>query len=443
VLEDLAEYCTEALAEHDCASVSVAVARGGRTVRQEAYGWADTAARRPATPGTAYRLASVTKAFTATAVCLAADRGLLDLDAPVPGRYGEPYPTVRQLLRHRGGFGAHYAFHYGPGDSPVDPADYLLPLRPPGTAFEYSNLGYHLLGGVLEQATGRPLAAYLRGEVFEPLGMVDTHLGADYPGGAPTAERYTPDGRRYPRCSSRHPAAGDGWATAADLVRFAEGYHSLLRPATAAAVLDPLPIDAALGYGLGRVVSAGPGPRVLSHGGGMGGVATMMISVPEHGLSLAVLCNSTNKAARDAILAHLMAELAPGGGPADYLVGFGEPAEPFAVPAGEWAGAVRTPQGEVPLTVRVLARDQGVEVELASTGDRARAAAAASASWDLRVSVPLRLPTPDAQLAGPLLGLELRLADGDLAGVARCYGPGDATGFLGGFLSLPCRLAAR
>nr|WP_245985192.1 serine hydrolase domain-containing protein [Streptomyces tateyamensis] len=235
---DLAAYCAEALAEHDCASVSVAVAEGGEIVRQEAHGWADTAGRRPATPQTVYRLASVTKTFTATAVCLAADRGLLDLDAPVPGPYGDPAPTVRQLLQHRGGFSTFYAFHYGPGESPVDPADYLLPLRPPGTGFEYANLGYYLLGRLLEQATGTVLDQYLRREVFEPLGMADTHLGADYRGSAPTAVGYTRDGRPYPRTSTRHPGATAGWSTATDLVRFAEGYRSLLRPGTAAAAVD-------------------------------------------------------------------------------------------------------------------------------------------------------------------------------------------------------------
>ncbi|MFE0463760.1 serine hydrolase domain-containing protein, partial [Kitasatospora sp. NPDC058965] len=398
----LADFCTEALAAHDCPSVSVALVEGGGPVRRAAFGLADTAHRRAATPETVYKLGSVTKTFTATAVCLAADRGLLDLDAPVPGRYGDPAPTVRQLLGHRGGFGAFYAFHYGPGDSPVDPADYLVPLRPPGTGWEYANLGYYLLGRLLEQATGRPLAGYLRSEVFEPLGMVDTHVGADYAGHAPTAERYTVDGRAYPRCSTPHPGASDAWATATDVLRFAEGYRSLLRPETAAAMLDPLPIDAAMGYGLGWQVSTGPGPRVLGHGGGGGGTAAMMLTVPERGVSLAVLCNSTAKTARDAVLDRLMTELVPGSRPADYLANFAEPAEPLALPAGAWAGAVHTPKGEVPLALEVLT-DGRVTVELA-TGARATAPAAASARWALRVQLPLQLPTPDAELAGPLLG---------------------------------------
>nr|WP_245985193.1 hypothetical protein [Streptomyces tateyamensis] len=187
----------------------------------------------------------------------------------------------------------------------------------------------------------------------------------------------------------------------------------------------------------------------------MGGAAAMMLTVPERGLSLAVLCNSTDKAVRDAVLDRLMTGLVPGSRPADYLVGFDAPAEPLTLPAGEWAGTVDTPQGAVPLRLRVLTRDR-VEVELPSVGARAVAPATASARWALRVQVPLQLPTRDAELAGPLLGLELRAGgtavggaavggaagSAELVGVARCYGPGDATGYLGGFLTLPCRLGA-
>ena len=101
-LGGLDEFCTQALAEHGCASVSLAVVEGDRPVLTRAYGLADVADQQPATPETVYGLASVTKAFTATAVCLAADEGLLDLDAPIPGSYRWTAPTPRQLLRHRG-----------------------------------------------------------------------------------------------------------------------------------------------------------------------------------------------------------------------------------------------------------------------------------------------------------------------------------------------------
>jgi CubicO group peptidase (beta-lactamase class C family) len=251
---------------------------------------------------------SLTKPITATAVCLAADEGLLDLDtpvAPVPGRHRWPAPTPRQLLQHRGGFGAHYDFHFGAGEPPIEADRYAVLYRAPGSAFEYANLGYGLLGRMLEAAGGQELGEFVRGRVFGPLGLGGGGLGSVYPGPGPAAVGYTVDGRPYPVCRSSHPGAFQGWASAAELALFTQSYERLLKPETAIAVRDALPVNDHLGYGLGWCVSWGGGegrPVVQSHGGGGGGVATMAITLPERRLSVVVLSNCTNKAARDAIV---------------------------------------------------------------------------------------------------------------------------------------------
>lgn len=207
-LDGLDEFCTKALADHGCPSVSVAIAEHDELVLARAYGWADTAARRPATPETIYGLASVTKAFTATAVCLAADEGLLDLDRPISGVSEGTAPTPRQLLRHRGGFPAFYNFHYEAGPVPIDIDRYRTLVREPGTGFEYSNLGYRELGRLLESVTGREPGGHLRERIFEPLGLSSFGYGPDHPGPGPVAERYSAGGRAYPTCFSSHSAAG-------------------------------------------------------------------------------------------------------------------------------------------------------------------------------------------------------------------------------------------
>ena len=250
MLDRLDEYCTEALAEHGCPSVSVAVAERGEVVLTGAYGLADVAGGRAATPDTVYGLASVTKPITATAVCLAADEGLLDLDAPVPGDFRWPAPTARQLLRHRGGLGAYYAWDYGDGERPIDADRYTVLYRRPGTGFAYANLGYRLLGRLLEAATGQELGAFVRERVFEPLGLTGCHVGRTYPGPAPSAIRYTVDGRAYPDYDCGHPGATLGWAPAGELALFAQSYERLLKPDTAAAVRDAMPINEHVGYGL-------------------------------------------------------------------------------------------------------------------------------------------------------------------------------------------------
>ncbi|MFI6284675.1 serine hydrolase domain-containing protein [Streptomyces sp. NPDC051018] len=443
MLDGLRKHCAEALAGHGCPSVSVAVAERGEIVLAEAYGLADLATGRPATPGTAYALASVTKPFTATAVCVAADEGLLDLDAPVPvpGESRWSGPTVRELLRHRGGFGAHYDFHDGGGERPVDTGRYAVLFREPGSGFEYANLGYRVLGHVLEESSGQGLGEFIRHRVCEPLGLGSWHLGPSYQGPAPVAVRYTADGRPYPpRCATGHPGASEGWATATDLALFAQSYERLLRPPTAAAVRDAVPYNARLGYGLGWNVSYGDGPVVRSHGGGMGGVAAMLVTVPEQRLSVAVLSNGTGKAARDTVVRYLLDTLVPGY--TDELIApvIDDPARPMTLPPGIWAGLITTPEAPVPLTLEILA-DHRVEFRL-NGGAPATAPALASRAWDLRTSLDLQLPTADARISSPGLGLELRLGRGRLTGVARAFKNGDAEGWMGNFLSHPCELTA-
>lgn len=439
MLDGLAEYCTKALGEHDCPSVSIAVARRGEVVLERAYGWADIEDRRAATTATAYALASISKAVTATAVCAAADDGLFGLDDPVPGPDGEPAPTVRQLLQHRAGVGAYYDFHYADTPRPIDSDRYQVRFREPGSGFEYANLGYHRLGRLLERAGGRSLADCLREWVFEPLGMADTHLADRYPGSAPIARRYTPDGRAYPPvASSGTPAASSVWTTAADLARFGHLAPSLLRPETAAAAVAGLPITEHVGYGLGWIVSTGPGPQIRSHGGGMGGVAAMLIAAPEQELSVAVLTNSTNKAARDAIVEHVMTELVPGYRTEQITPFAADPARPLTLPAGSrWAGKVATADGELPIGIEVLTENQ---ISFAIGGEAVTAPAGAHAEIGLRAVAELQLPTADARVNSPLLALELNEVDGRLVGRATACKAGDGTGWLGNFLPHRCEL---
>lgn len=439
-LDRLDEFCTQALAEHGCASVSVAVAERGELVFARAYGQADLADRQSATTETVYGLASITKAFTATAVCLAADEGLLDLDVPIPGCFRWTAPTPRQLLQHRGGFPAFYNFHYGAGPLPIDIDRFSTLVRKPGTDFEYSNIGYRELGRLLEAATGQDLGAYLRERIAKPLSLTSFGYGPVYDGALSVAQRYSADGRAYPTCHSGHSAAGAGWATAGDVALFARTGSQLLRPATVAAMYDAVPINEHLGYGFGRIVSHGTGPVIRSHGGGMGGVAAMMIEIPERELSVAVLSNSTNKAARDAIVNHLMGVLAPGFH-SDQLNPVTERTRPMALAQGEWAGEISTVEGDIPLRIRISAGSQ-VEVRLAD-GPPVTAPAVASQRWDLRAAAPMQLPTADARVNSPSLALELRVDQNGLVGRVTAFKDGDRDGWLGAYLVHPCVLRSR
>lgn len=436
-MDGLEEFCTAALRQHGCASASVAVVEHGEVVFAEAYGLADRETGRAATADTVYGLASITKSLTATAVCVTADQGLLDLDALLPGEYsGAAAPSIRQTLQHRGGFGGHYDWHYGEGESSIPTSWYAGRLyREPGSGFEYANLGYHALGSLLGD-----LDEQIRARVAEPLGLGSLRVGPEYGGTGPTAVRYTVDGRAYPVCRSGHPAAGDAWATATDAVLFAQNCATLLEPDTAAAVYDAVPIGPAQGYGLGWSVSTGAGPVLYSHSGGMGGIANMVVQVPEREFAVAVLTNSTGKAARDAILHHALGRLAPDFDPAG-LSSLPDTSRPMTLSEGSWTGRIQTREGDLPLQLGILA-DRQVRVRLDDVGT-ATAPANASATWDLRTLVPLQLPTADARVDSPLLVLELGLRQGKLAGAARALKSGEGDGRLGNYLSHPCELVPR
>lgn len=176
---------------------------------------------------------------------------------------------------------------------------------------------------------------------------------------------------------------------------------------------------------------------IRSHGGGMGGISAMMIEIPERELSVAVLANSTNKAARDTIVDHLVGVLAPGFH-SDQLNPVTEQTRQTTLAHAEWAGEICTAEGNIPLWIGILA-DSQVEIRLAD-GPPATTPAIASQRWDLRVAAPLQLPTADARLNSPSFGLELRLEQDRLVGRAIAFKDGDREGWLGAYLIHPCEL---
>ncbi|MCS6986055.1 MAG: beta-lactamase family protein [Sphingomonadaceae bacterium] len=153
-------------------------------VHLEAMGLADVATGRPVTIDTAFRIASMTKAFTARVVLELAAEGRLDLDDPavryVPelGRWA-PDVTVADLLHHTAGFVTDDP--WADRQQPLPEAEFTRLLaagvpfnRPPGTAHEYSNLGYAILGRILTNLEGRPYQDEIAQRILRPLGMDST-----------------------------------------------------------------------------------------------------------------------------------------------------------------------------------------------------------------------------------------------------------------------------
>src|SRR4029453_8836845 len=151
-----------------------AIAQDGRLVHVKGAGVQDVDTKRPVNADTLFRIASMTKAFTALSILKLRDEGKLALDAPVetyvPELRGWKYPTddspkirVRELLTHTAGFVTDDP--WGDRQTPLPEDDFTRLLRdgvpfmrPPATAMEYSNLGYALLGRIVANVSGQPYA---------------------------------------------------------------------------------------------------------------------------------------------------------------------------------------------------------------------------------------------------------------------------------------------
>ena len=166
------------------------VVADGRLVQVKGFGVQDTASNRPVTPDSLFRIASMSKAFTALAILKLRDQGKLSLDAPaelyVPEMKGWRYPTtdspkitVRNLLTHTAGFVEDNP--WGDRQQVVPEAEFSTMLaagvpfaRAPGLAMEYSNFGYATLGRIVTNLSGMPYQQFIRREIMAPLGMGST-----------------------------------------------------------------------------------------------------------------------------------------------------------------------------------------------------------------------------------------------------------------------------
>lgn len=286
------------------------VAREGRIVFRSAYGLADRENRTPNMPDTRFRIGSMNKMFTATAVLQLVGQGRIDLDSPL-GRYLADYPnqelastvTVRHLLTHTGGTGDIFTPEYFERRLNVrEPRDYLdlygsreLEFEP-GSRFSYSNYGFILLGVIIESTAVRSYYDYVREHIFLPASMQDTdslpeednipHLSTGYVGPDWVSNRDTLPWRGTP--------AGGGYSTVGDLFRFAEALSKgqlvedrLLAAMTrvqASAEGEP----PGTGYGFGMRILQDGG---FGHSGGAPGMNGALLVFPASDTVVAALAN--------------------------------------------------------------------------------------------------------------------------------------------------------
>ena len=292
---------------------AMALVRRGEPLFAGCYGLADLEWRRPVTPTTVFRLASLSKPFTALTVLLLEQDGLLDLDAPI-GEYLPGYPAhaaevrVRHLLTHTSGIpnftrqsdfdGKASRIDHTDGDVLARFA--ALPLEfEPGSRYAYCNSGYRLLDMIAAGVSGAPYADVLAERVLTPAGMHDTRVLSDEAIVPERARGYHngPDGFvNAPYLSMTIPGGAGGLgSTLEDLLRFDRALRegTLAGAALQRRLFTPVRLSGgrAEDYGLGWVFNTYRGRRLVYHDGGIEGFASLYVRVPDEDLSIIMLTN--------------------------------------------------------------------------------------------------------------------------------------------------------
>lgn len=452
--ENARKYIRRVMAERDLPSVSVAVARNGEVLWEEAFGWADRERRVQATPHTMYSLASISKPITATALMILAERGEIDLEEPVNRYLGvgqirglaaaADQATVRRVLSHTSGLPLHYQFFYEDENQlPPSPDEtisrYGIVTYPPGRQFQYSNIGYGVLDHVISRASGTSYAEFVRTEVLVPLELTRTSVGIGPGLEAYAATRYGEDQRPLPFYVTDHPGASALYSSAHDLVRF--GMFHLGDDGGARPVLGDdtrqrmqhleTPGASSDGYGLGWFVGGEFGYRKVWHTGSMPGVSTILALYPDEDVAVVVLMNALATDLRYTISREIAAAVIPGYSKdrASATDGSSAPAETddggtLRPLAGRWEGVLKTWVGDHTFALTV---QEGGDVHVELQGQLAALLNDASFSaGQLTGQFAGDVRTPDAMRGPPhYVFLNLRL-EGD-----RLYGQASARTYTG------------
>jgi CubicO group peptidase (beta-lactamase class C family) len=291
---------------------SVLVIQDGKIALKAGYGYADIRARIPVDPDrTRFRVASISKLFTATAVMQLAEQGKLNLSADVntylagfkiPPTYPEPV-TLANILTHTAGFDDQYVGLSAPLSTMIEPlGQYLsrtMPPRvlPPGKMFSYSNHGMALAGHIVESVSGQEFGAYVQQNIFAPLGMASSTFGVPYPLPQDIAVPYFKGGKEegFTRAELdrvRGGPAGDLITTAGDIAKFMlvhmnNGIYGddehLLAEQTAEKMHARHfgEVDGLDGWAYGFMEGHRNGVRWIGHDGSWLGFCAQLVMVPE------------------------------------------------------------------------------------------------------------------------------------------------------------------
>lgn len=305
------DHLLEPINAPDAPGGAIIVIKDGKVLYKKAVGLANLEDKIANEPATNFRLASVTKQFTAMAVLMLIEDGKLAYDT----KLGELFPrlpeepakiTIRQVLSHTGGLLAYEDF-VPDSAKQVKDRDVLDILSQhnktyftPGSKYRYSNSGYALLALAAEKASGQKFPEFLKKRIFAPIGMKNTLA---YEEGGPEipnrAFGYTKRGNGFKRTdqSSTSAVLGDGgiYSSVEDMAKWDQALYKskLVRPETLALAMtrEKLNSGRAIDYGFGWYVEDYLSHPCIRHGGSTIGFRNEIERFPDLKLTVILLCN--------------------------------------------------------------------------------------------------------------------------------------------------------
>jgi CubicO group peptidase (beta-lactamase class C family) len=375
----------------DAPGAAIIAVKDGHPVFRQGYGLANLELGVPVEPDMVFRLASITKQFTAVATLMLMEQDLLALQDPIT-RFFPDYPThdhvitIEHLLTHTSGIRSYTDMAEWPPlwrkDFSVQELIDFFKYQPmqfaPGKRWAYNNSGYHLLGAIIEKISGQPYEQFVQQHIFEPLGMRQSYY--DHPT------------RIIPRRAAGYQKGPDGYANA-EYLSMTQPYAAgalastiddlalweraliggtLLRPETLERAWTPYRlVDGSLtDYGYGWGIGEWQGRRTMEHSGGIHGFATYALRMPSEGVFVALLSNNPGSVSTELVVLKIAAlligqpyqEPAPGVVDAQELARLAGRYRSAA--GGEWtitsaSGSLFAQEaGDPPLTLRPLSNTE-------------------------------------------------------------------------------------
>src|ERR1700730_4703607 len=316
VVETLRPFIHQQMTEKELPALSIAIIDDQQIVWAESFGMADPKSKTPASADTVYRIGSVSKLFTDSAIMQLVERGELNLDAPITDYLPDFHPrnpfgtpiTLRQLMSHRSGLlreppvGNYFETSQPTLAATVQSLNDTELVFAPNTHTKYSNAAIAVVGYLLESRSHEPFAQYLKSSVLDPMGLrhssfepnpaIITNLAK--------AEMWTYDGLKFeaPTFQLGMAPAGSMYSTVNDLGHFvsvllAQGKAengAVIKPATLEQMWSPqFPNPGGRVFGLGFLVRSLDGHRLVGHGGAIYGFATTVDLLPEDKVGVVVV----------------------------------------------------------------------------------------------------------------------------------------------------------